>query len=589
MQEIQRTINCKFSFSASEKKVIWEITNTCNYACSYCIFASNGRVNPNELSLEKIVKTIDELKDQGFNYIKFTGGEPFLRKDLFSILTHCDNVAVRYDISTNASLISPTNLKELNKLTNLNFLHISLDGFDKHSHELVRGIKTWEPTLKGLTILKNANFKKRVGCVLHKENFNQLDKLVELLVENKINAVAFSLMEAAGRMQKDDPRILNKGQIATAIELISELKERYSDIEIVSNLSTQDYKVSNCVGGTSFLFIDNIGSVSPCTWISQKDFSYLTQSLQNKSLVEILNGPAFSKFKSIAKDSSICPAQNNISNIIETKFQKFYIFSNENLKQLPKFKNKEIVATTGSSADQALCFLLNGASHVKLLDINPKAKFFLDLKIAAVNTFSLDQYISFFSSNMTHVQYKKLRLKLSADSQKYWDTEYLLNNYNCLIDTEIFNKSSTLVKKEFIPYLQEESYTFLQKLPLEKLISVHNTDLISSSSLSIFGPVDLLYASNIPDYSHKYFKNSNDYSQKMFETMQNWLTVAKKVVFYLYDIENVNNSDKRNVLNDKKTRELLAKKNNLNIKEFVFPSIFEKNQKDALCMMTKKD
>lgn len=589
MQEIQKAINCKFSFSASEKKVIWEITNTCNYACSYCIFASNGRVNPHELSLEKIIKTINELKDQGFNYIKFTGGEPFLRKDLFSILTHCDNVAVRYDISTNASLISKTYLKELNKLANLNFLHVSLDGFDKHSHESVRGLKTWEPTLKGITLLKNSNFKKRVGCVLHRENFNQIDKLVELLVENKINIVAFSLMEPAGRMQKDDPRILTKGQVATAIALISKLKERYSDIEIVSNLSTQEYKVNSCAGGTSFLFIDNIGSVSPCTWVSQKDFSYLTHSLQNKSLVEILNGPAFSKFKSIAEKSLICPAQNNVSNIVELKFQKFYIFSNENLKQLPTFKNKEIVATTGSSADQALCFLLNGASHVKLLDINPKAKFFLDLKIAAIGAFSLDQYISFFSSSMDYIRYKKLRLKLPADSQKYWDTEYLLNNYDCLINTEIFNKSLPVIKREFISYLNEKSYRLLQSMPIEKLISVHNVDLMTSSSLSSIGPADLLYASNIPDYSHKYFKNSLDYSQKMFEIIQNWLTVAKKVVFYLYDVENINNSDKRNVLNDQKTREMLVKKNNLNLKEVVFSSIFEKNQKDALCIMTKKD
>ena len=96
---------CKFRIPKDGGRVIWEITNACNYTCSYCIFASTGKIPEGELNTQDIFNTIDELKNNNFKYLKFTGGEPFIRKDMVDILKYSFKNDMICDISTNASFI----------------------------------------------------------------------------------------------------------------------------------------------------------------------------------------------------------------------------------------------------------------------------------------------------------------------------------------------------------------------------------------------------------------------------------------------------------------------------------------------------
>ena len=49
---------CLFRIPENGGRVLWEITNTCNYHCSYCIFSSESKKYENELSTEEIKKAI---------------------------------------------------------------------------------------------------------------------------------------------------------------------------------------------------------------------------------------------------------------------------------------------------------------------------------------------------------------------------------------------------------------------------------------------------------------------------------------------------------------------------------------------------
>ena len=143
---------CLFRIPENGGRVLWEITNTCNYHCSYCIFSSETIKYENELTTDEVKKTIKELKDNNFTYIKFTGGEPFTRKDMTDILKYAIELGFDMDISTNASLITENIAKELKDM-NFPMVHVSLDGADKNSHEFVRGKDTFERTLKGIKYL----------------------------------------------------------------------------------------------------------------------------------------------------------------------------------------------------------------------------------------------------------------------------------------------------------------------------------------------------------------------------------------------------------------------------------------------------
>ena len=97
---------CLFRIPENGGRVLWEITNTCNYHCSYCMFSSEAKKYEGELTTDEIKRTIKDLKENNFKYIKFTGGEPFTRKDMTEILKYASELGFDMDISTNMIFFS---------------------------------------------------------------------------------------------------------------------------------------------------------------------------------------------------------------------------------------------------------------------------------------------------------------------------------------------------------------------------------------------------------------------------------------------------------------------------------------------------
>ncbi|MDD2519168.1 MAG: radical SAM protein, partial [Bacilli bacterium] len=106
-------MECMFRIPKDGGKVLWEITNQCNYACKYCIFNCNYMKDENELNTMECLKVIDELKENGYKYIKITGGEPFIRPDLLQIINYGISKGMIIDVSTNASLLTDKLVSEL--------------------------------------------------------------------------------------------------------------------------------------------------------------------------------------------------------------------------------------------------------------------------------------------------------------------------------------------------------------------------------------------------------------------------------------------------------------------------------------------
>lgn len=84
--------------SAKEKsfplRVMFELTYRCNFKCKHCyvppIYRKKG-----ELATRDIFSIIDQLKDMGCLYLGFTGGEPFVRKDILDILWYVKKAVFR--------------------------------------------------------------------------------------------------------------------------------------------------------------------------------------------------------------------------------------------------------------------------------------------------------------------------------------------------------------------------------------------------------------------------------------------------------------------------------------------------------------
>lgn len=286
-------MNCKFRIPNDSGRALWEITNQCNYTCKYCIFSSNSKKDLRELSTAECIKVIDELYDKNFKYIKVTGGEPFLRKDIINILTYMCQKGMHVDISTNGSSLTGNIINKLNEIK-LDMLHLSLDGKNSFSHEIVRGEKTYLKTIRALKQLSKLNLHKRVGTVIHKYNEFELEEIINLCINYNVNEIIFSVMEPVGRM-KGDNSFYKTRKLEDITNELEELSIKYDQIVINYNWKQQSNIEKTCPALSRFIYINNLGNVSPCSWISSKYTS--TISLRNNSLDEIFSSSEIKEFK----------------------------------------------------------------------------------------------------------------------------------------------------------------------------------------------------------------------------------------------------------------------------------------------------
>lgn len=281
---------CLFRIPKKCGRVLWQITNVCNYSCGYCIFASGPEKIDGELATNEVLKALDGLKSHDFTHLKFTGGEPFVRKDLVDILQHSCDLGLVVDVSTNASHITQEKSERLASM-GLNMVHISVDGHTKAIHEGIRGNKTYDKTIQGLQHLVKQEIYVRVGTVLFTGNDQHLREMVEFCAEQGVNELAFSIMEPAGRIAGDYSLVtrVNRRTLGDQIEALA--SEYEGSVKVRHNFisSVNPDGEGICPGATKFLYIDNFGRVAPCTWVVEKSPAYQSGlNLKTSSIDEVL-------------------------------------------------------------------------------------------------------------------------------------------------------------------------------------------------------------------------------------------------------------------------------------------------------------
>ena len=91
------------------------VANGCNYRCRFCHNEGQSKHSPSQyMSFENLKTLIDFIQDQDVAELCFSGGEPFLNRDLVRMIRYADeNTASDIGCATNLSLITNTQIQEL--------------------------------------------------------------------------------------------------------------------------------------------------------------------------------------------------------------------------------------------------------------------------------------------------------------------------------------------------------------------------------------------------------------------------------------------------------------------------------------------
>jgi MoaA/NifB/PqqE/SkfB family radical SAM enzyme/SAM-dependent methyltransferase len=152
--------------------------NSCNLTCTHCLVSSHPGGDPG-LSTQNLMKVINEAYQLGARRFYFTGGEPFLRKDIFDLIEHItQNKKAELIILTNATLFQDGRLKRLNEVDRDKvFLQVSLDGSTKHFNDPIRGDGTFAKITEGLRLVSDLGFHTSLTAVVTNENFQDISGL----------------------------------------------------------------------------------------------------------------------------------------------------------------------------------------------------------------------------------------------------------------------------------------------------------------------------------------------------------------------------------------------------------------------------
>ena len=112
--------------------VQWLSTDRCQFQCAHCETTAQ-QASPQELSTDDAKKIIDDLAELGCEFLSITGGEPLLRKDIFSLCRHAHQKGLKVGLTTNGQA-AEEHLMELEK-ARFDSLVITLDGYkDTQNH-----------------------------------------------------------------------------------------------------------------------------------------------------------------------------------------------------------------------------------------------------------------------------------------------------------------------------------------------------------------------------------------------------------------------------------------------------------------------
>lgn len=302
MQYLRKNIPFNFSqpFTMPDN-IVYFITSKCNASCEHCFISEESRTGRNDIKKENIYKMIDSINSSVT--LSLTGGEPFLRKDIYDIVLYITrNKHIKgINISSNGTFpeIIQDFIKNIYQVSKIPIrIQMSLDG-TAEIHNKIRKIKNgFNKVMESSRIIKSlqqqySQLSYVVAITIMNENMYNIVDLVDYLEENKINSKlsivrgnSFSTFGLNKRIASDyyDPCndvSINPDKVRAIINNIS---RKYNDylsgsqkkkIEIMLNTIIEKKRQIPCYAGYKDCVLYSNGDIGICEQV--KPFGNLSK------------------------------------------------------------------------------------------------------------------------------------------------------------------------------------------------------------------------------------------------------------------------------------------------------------------------
>ncbi len=170
-------------------EVAIEVTSNCNLRCKHCLnnysYPVKERENIVQPSLKQLFRLLEKIKELGVDYVKFTGGEPFMRGDIEKLFEKAKALGLSISLNTNGTLIKEKQASLIKRYVRNVLIPFSADDAK------VTGLKeAYERKLEAVKLLKGIPII-RGGIVLTDSNVKNLEYFYKLAERIRLSWLDF--------------------------------------------------------------------------------------------------------------------------------------------------------------------------------------------------------------------------------------------------------------------------------------------------------------------------------------------------------------------------------------------------------------
>lgn len=179
----------------------------CNNNCVHCIIVDQRRgaleKRGNETrTYSEIVEKLNIAKNEGYNTVVFTGGEPTIRKDFISLLEYASKIGMSISVQSNGRRFSDAEFAKIASKYIDNVI-IALHGDKEELHDKITQVRgSFKETVEGIKNLGRYNIKVSIKMVLSKINYQHMLGTVKLAEKLKCLYINIAFPHANENMLK---------------------------------------------------------------------------------------------------------------------------------------------------------------------------------------------------------------------------------------------------------------------------------------------------------------------------------------------------------------------------------------------------
>lgn len=267
--------------------LILSVTRRCNLNCRGCYARELHSRSEPEMDDDLLRSILEQSGDLGISIILTAGGEPYLRKDLVSILSEFPEII--FPLFTNGLLLNRERVEELQRARNIVPV-LSMEGLQERT-DTRRGEGVFRRIRRSLPLLSSMDIFWGISITVTNENFDDVTgrEFVGELIDKGCRL--FIYVEYIPVEEGTDHCAPTVQQRERLIGLMRELGEAYPGLFIT--FPGDEEALGGCLSsGRGFVHINASGDLEPCPFAPYSD-----KSLRDVSLKEALRSELLAKIR----------------------------------------------------------------------------------------------------------------------------------------------------------------------------------------------------------------------------------------------------------------------------------------------------